>query len=449
LAQWLLKPATPEVIRKRQEAVSDLRPRLGLRERLAGISGRIPAGIDTSKLEQWASEPSVLPQWGRLVVSALTILLSFALAATVFDLLPWWILSVIGAAQGIVVLVLMSRTNQVLKQIEARARDLLELTEILGSLERERFTATLLTDLQSQLNVGTILPSQQLRALVSLVDLLNARRNQFFFPISIVLMWGTQMAYRLEGWRTECGASIERWFRILGEFEALLSVAGFAFENDTDPFPEIVTGGVCCQAMALGHPLLPKTSCVRNDVHLEGTRLLIVSGSNMSGKSTMLRTVGINVVLALAGAPVRAQSMRLCPFAIGATLRIQDSLQAGKSRFYAEITRIQQIVALAAGPLPLLFLLDELLHGTNSHDRFVGAVAILQALLERGALGMVTTHDLALAGIAESIGAKAQNVHFADQLEGGKMAFDYRMQSGGVQHSNAVALMRAVGLPVD
>ena len=200
---------------------------------------------------------------------------------------------------------------------------------------------------------------------------------------------------------------------------------------------------------AIGHPLLSASSCVRNDVRLGGDlRVLVVSGSNMSGKSTLLRALGVNVVLALAGATVRASSLQLCPLAIGATLRIQDSLQEGKSRFYAEILRLRLVVDLANGALPLLFLLDEVLSGTNSHDRLQGASAIVRGLIDRGAIGLVTTHDLALAEVADRLAPRAANVHFEDRFEDGVMRFDYLMRPGIVHNSNALALMRAVGLEV-
>ena len=194
---------------------------------------------------------------------------------------------------------------------------------------------------------------------------------------------------------------------------------------------------------------------VRNDVFLTPqTRLLIVSGSNMSGKSTLLRTVGVNVVLAMAGAPVRAATLTLTPLAVGATLHVHDSLQAGRSRFFAEISRIRSVADLA-GPLPapsstgLLFLLDELFQGTNSHDRKIGAEALLLNLIDRGAIGLTTTHDLALTAIADQSGGRAVNVHFEDELRDGELIFDYRMKPGPVTHSNALALMKAVGLPVN
>jgi len=175
---------------------------------------------------------------------------------------------------------------------------------------------------------------------------------------------------------------------------------------------------------------------------------MIVSGSNMSGKSTLLRTVGTNVVLAQAGAPVRARRLRISPLALGASIRVSDSLQGGTSRFYAEITRLHQIMELATGGLAVLFLLDELLHGTNSHDRRIGAEAIVRGLVERGAIGLLTTHDLALAHIAEALAPRAANVHFEDHLENGRMSFDYRLRAGVVEKSNALELMRSVGLEV-
>ena len=168
-------------------------------------------------------------------------------------------------------------------------------------------------------------------------------------------------------------------------------------------------------------------------------QLLVVSGSNMSGKSTFLRTIGVNAVLAQAGAPVRAASMRMSPLAVGATLRIQDSLQEGRSRFFAEITRIRELADLARGPVPLLFLLDELFHGTNSHDRLVGASGVLRSLVDRGAIGL----------IVDTLGARAGNVHFEDSFDGRDMRFDYRVKPGPVTKSNALALMRAVGLDIE
>src|SRR5262249_5095436 len=260
----------------------------------------------------------------------------------------------------------------------------------------------------------------------------------------------TQMAHAIEAWRRRCGPSIRAWIHVVGETEALCSLAAYAFENPDDPFAEVVASERgFYEGEGLGHPLLPRDVCVRNDLALTGDlRVLVISGSNMSGKSTFLRTVGINAVLALAGAPVRARRLRLTPVSIGATLRIQDSLQGGVSRFKAEVLRVRQVVDLTRGPLPLLFLLDEIFAGTNSHDRRIGADAVVRGLVEAGAIGLVTTHDLSLTQIPQERGPRAANVHFADRLEEGLLHFDYRLRPGVVQHSNALALMRAVGLKV-
>jgi DNA mismatch repair ATPase MutS len=235
----------------------------------------------------------------------------------------------------------------------------------------------------------------------------------------------------------------------VGEIEALAALATFAYERPEDPFPELVETGPVYEADGLGHPLIAATVAVRNDVRLgaNGPRVIIVSGSNMSGKSTLLRSVGVSVVLALAGAPVTAARLRVSALSLGATLHIEDSLQAGHSRFFAEILRIRTIADAARGTVPLLFLLDEILHGTNSHDRRIGAEGIVRALVGLGAIGLVTTHDLALTELPAMLGS-AVNMHFEDRLEDGKMIFDYRMRPGVVEHSNALALMRAIGLDV-
>jgi DNA mismatch repair ATPase MutS len=228
-----------------------------------------------------------------------------------------------------------------------------------------------------------------------------------------------------------------------------VSIGAYAFERPEDPFPELVEEGPLFDAQGMAHPLLPAARAVRNDLRLDAElRLLVVTGSNMSGKSTLLRSAGANAVLALAGAPVCATALRLSPLSIGASIGVSDSLQDGESHFYAEIKRVRQIVDLAKTGGAVLFLLDEIFDGTNSAERRVGAGAVVRALLERRAVGLVTSHDLALADIAESLAPRASNVHFVDHLEGERIAFDYRLKPGPVQKGNAIGLMRAVGLEV-
>ncbi len=254
----------------------------------------------------------------------------------------------------------------------------------------------------------------------------------------------------IEAWRRENGRLLGPWLASIAELEALSSLAALSFERPQWSFP-VLTESVepCFEAESLQHPLIAPSKCVPNDLMLGGNlRLLIVSGSNMSGKSTLLRSAGLNCVLAWAGAPVAAKGLHISALQPGASIRITDSLQDNRSRFFSEITRIRQIVELTQGSRPVLFLLDELLSGTNSHDRRIGAAGIVRKLVDSGAIGLITTHDLALADIEQDLGSRAGNVHFDDRAVDGHIDFDYVLRPGIVTRSNALALMHAIGLDV-
>ncbi|MGC8639143.1 MAG: MutS-related protein [Isosphaeraceae bacterium] len=450
LASWLLAPASPEDLRERHEAVVELRPRLDLREDLELLGSDVRSGIDPVALADWGKTPRVFRGIGPRIVAAILALCGLA-ALIGWAFFETGLLPLLGVVtvEGLFAWWLARRVQRVLAALDRRGHDLVLLGELLDRLEREPFQSALLKRLRELLETEGRPASEQIRRLARLLHLLDTRKNQLFAPFAAVLLWGTQLAMAIDAWRGGEGPAIALWLKAIGEFEALCALAAYAAENPADPFPEIVEGAAELAAEGLGHPLIPLDKCVRNDVSLGGdVRALVVSGSNMSGKSTLLRSVGVAAVMALAGLPARARRLRLSPLAVGATLRVQDSLQAGKSRFYAEITRVRQVVDLSAGPLPLLFLFDELFHGTNSHDRRLGAESVLRGLIDRGAIGLTTTHDLALAEIVSGIGPQAVNVHFEDRFENGQMLFDYTMRPGVVTHSNALALMRAVGLEV-
>jgi hypothetical protein len=451
LARWLLAPADAAEARGRQGAVAELRDKLELREALALAGEDVRAEVDPARLAAWATAPPSLAR-----ARAWPLVLAIALASAVI-IAGWlalrWGLTPVAIALGVDALVLRlfrDRVRAVQADVDRPGRDLLVLAQVVARFERERFTSERLRALAGKLASAGEPASRRIARLSRLVEWANAWRNQFFVPIGFVLLWPIHFAYAIERWRSRSGADVARWLEVVGELEALASLGGYAYERPDEPFAEISDDGPRLDAAGLGHPLLPRSGCVRNDLALGGDapRLVLVSGSNMSGKSTMLRTVGINVVLALAGAPVRAARMTLSPLQVGATLRIQDSLAEGASRFYAEITRLKLLVDLAQRQPPLLFLLDEILAGTNSHDRRIGAEAVVRGLVERGAVGLVTTHDLALTELGTALGARARNAHFEDRIVDGKLEFDYRMREGVVQHSNAIALMRAVGLDV-
>jgi hypothetical protein len=451
LAAWLKAPAARDEILSRHAAVRELVPLLDQRETLALAGDGVPAGVHTEALVAWSVRPSPLgPPLLRWIAAVLSLAGAGALVSLATGTFTPLLLVLI--LQGLLRARQRADLDKVLHSAVGHVRDLTILKDLLSRLERERFACPRLNAVQQRINSGTSAGSIAIRRLERLVEAHDWEHNIVFAMIAAPLMWSTHIGWMIEDWRRRHGQNIKTWLEAVGELEALSSLATYTFEHPADPFPTLESGdgGGTAQldAVALGHPLLPASRMIRNDVRLTGSdRLLVVSGSNMSGKSTLLRTVGINVVLALAGAPVRATSLALSPLAIGATLRIQDSLLEGRSRFYAEITRIRAIVDTAR-ERPLLFLLDELFHGTNSHDRFIGATGVLRSLLDLGAIGLITTHDLALTAIASELAPRAANVHFEDRFEGGEMSFDYRMKQGPVTRSNALALMRAVGLDV-
>jgi hypothetical protein len=447
LAAWLLEPSSREEIAARQEAIKEMSPKVDFRERLGFLAAEAPAWVPTASLISWARQPRLL--------------LSNSFRVTAFCL-PWLNLVLLLAGQWHWCLWVLAvqyslarsykrRVRKVTRTIGVVQHDLKCLAGMFECLEAENFSSERLRRVAASEQGGGVSASEAIHRLATLYSWIGSRGNPVVEVVNAWFMLETQVAFAVEAWRARFGTMVEPWLRRLGEIEALSSLAGYAFEHPADPFPEILPAlaPAQLQAESLKHPLIAETRSVGNDVSLgPDCRLIVVSGSNMSGKSTYLRTIGINLALALAGAPVRARQFRMTPLRIGASIRTLDSIQEGTSRFYAEITRLGQIVKLTGQETSLVFLLDEILGGTNSHDRRIGAGCVARSLVERGALGLITTHDLALARIAEEIQPPGANYHFEDQILNGKMSFDYRLRPGVVQKSNALELMRSVGLDV-
>ncbi|MDB6037344.1 MAG: mutS2 1 [Verrucomicrobiales bacterium] len=447
LADWLLAPAAPEEIRARQEAVAELRPKLDLRERLGLIAAEAQAWIRTEALIEWVNRPRMLhSKFIRVAAFCLP------LVSLVLFLSGQWLMFLAALAGQFAVASSCRRSvHQVVRDVGVAPGDLEWLAEVLRCLENEPFQSARLRRMEAESRCDGPTAAQAIQRLGKLNAWLESGANLVFVALCKFFLWETQFAFAIEAWRARFGPKVQVWLRSLADFEALSSLAGYAYENPTDPFPDLLSATETAQVEAegLGHPLLPESRCIRNDIELgPQNRLIIISGSNMSGKSTWLRSIGVNIVLASAGAPVRARKFRMTPVRIGASIRTTDSLQEGVSRFYAEIQRLGAIVKLAAETPPLIFLLDEVLSGTNSHDRRIGASCVARSLVERGALGLMTTHDLALTRIVDELTPPGQNFHFEDQLLDGRMSFDYRLRSGIVEKSNALELMRSVGLDV-
>ncbi len=450
LAAWLLSPARHQEIVLRQQAVAELSGKIDFRQELATCGENLSVPRGAGALLKWAEAAPVLQSPVLRVMATVLGMAGVAAIVTAFAFGWWLTLLVVLAVEGSLAYRLRRATEAVIEGVEGAAPELALIAALLRKIEEEPAISAKLQSVLERARSGGQTGSGCLARLRTIADFVDGRHNMLVRILDTPMMYTVQVAFAAEAWRKRHGKTLRQWLHAVAEYEALVSLATYAYEHPGDPFPELdASAGPRFEGEEMGHPLLPEQQCVRNSVRLgDSTRLLVVSGSNMSGKSTLLRVIGTNLVLAGAGAPVRARRVRMSRLTLGTAIRVTDSLQAGKSGFYAEITRLRQIMDLANGDAPVLFLCDELLHGTNSHDRRIGAEALLKALLERGAIGVVTTHDLALTEIAASDG-RMRNAHFEDQVVDGKMAFDYRLRDGVVTKSNALELMRSVGLGIE
>lgn len=448
LASWLLEAAGRDTIIARQSAIAELREISELREQLASCGQEDFEPLDIAALAQWASstEPKISMHWRWF--SPLLVLLTLAATAQYLATNHGRLLVLIVLIDATITFTLQKKTEQLFAGAERASKSLRLASVLIAQWEQQKFSSPLLQKLGEALHTKDESASRALVKLASLSQRMEHQKNLFVRFFDAPLLYSVQVACAAQAWKRSYGGVLELWLQTLAELEALQSLATYSFEHPNDPFPEIVEGRPCFEATALGHPLIPEVKCVRNDVALDNsTHLLLVSGSNMSGKSTLLRAVGVNSVLAMAGAPVRAAGLRISPLHVAASIQLNDSLQQGRSRFYAEILRLRAICTLAEEHPPVLFLLDELLDGTNSSDRLTGATGIANALLASGAIGLISTHDLALTTIGE--GAQTlRNVHFQEWIENGEMRFDFKLRDGVVTTKNGVALMRMIGLNV-
>ncbi len=449
LAGWLLSSAPTSMVLQRQQSIAELRDRLDFREDLAVLGETAEVGVRPEELSLWAESANQLTQrWILPAAVLLPVLLVGALILWNVTALASPFVAILLLELGVVRL-LRKRLTGILGRTEQAFDKLRLLADLTARLEHEPLDAPLSKQLLQRLSSAGVPASRTIARLATIVQFIEARRNFIVQILDLPLLYSVHAALAAERWRRDHGRAVAAWLEAIGEFEALISLSAYSHEHPDDPFPELIDGDASFVGVGLGHPLLPQETCVRNDVTIGGpTRVLLISGSNMSGKSTLLRTVGINTVLAMAGAPVRARHLRLSPLQVGANIRINDSLHKGSSRFYAEITRLRELNESALRKPSLLFLLDEVLQGTNSRDRFIGAQGVIRALIDRGAIGLVTTHDLALTAIDVGGLERVRNLHFQDQLVDGRMQFDFELHEGVVTKSNGIELMRSIGLDV-
>jgi len=443
----------PDAVLARQHAVRDLAARFAFREALSTAGGVLgDEKPDPSPIIAWAEGKqglSALFAWSAWVLPAIAF--GVMVVGSALQARPGTMAALIFAELAVGVAI-GERLTPMLSAVSARESALTRWRAMIAAIEREPFASPLLAQTRDVLAAGPRLASDEMAALERIVGFSDARRSEVFrFFIGPLLMWDVHCAFALLRWRARAGERVRGWLAALAEVEALAGLAGFAFEHPDFAWPELASEPAF-EARALAHPLIADDHRVGNDVRLPSAgRALVVTGSNMSGKSTLLRAIGANAVLAFAGAPVCARALTIGPARVATSMRIDDSLEQGVSHFYAELRRLKRVLDLAREKVggPALFLLDEILHGTNSRERVIGACAVVRDLLDRGALGAVSTHDLGITALERELGGRVENVHFEEQVQGEKMTFDYVLKPGIVQSSNALRLMRAVGIGVN
>lgn len=451
LAEWLQNVCDGDTIRLRQARAQGLKNELVLRESLACIPDSPQWANAERLLMEWVQESGQPMPWWVVVWSLLIGVIAIPVIALVLmDVLPLKILLTVILLQAPAIALTRRQIRSVAQRMDNVDSALRQFGAVIGVFERHSVEEPAIRDLQNRFHSESETASQAIRRLGRLTQWLNnATRNQFFAPIAWACGLFVLLTFLLERWRLKHGRDVADWLETTACLEASLSVAGYSFDHPDDCLPVISDTQPELIAEQLGHPLLKESACVRNSVSLTAEKpLLLISGSNMSGKSTFLRSLGASVVLTLCGSVVRAKSFRTYPFQVATAMRVSDSLQEGRSLFFTVVRRLKTVVDLTEQPRIVLFLLDEILNGTNSHDRRRGAEAVIRSLVAHHALGIVTTHDLALTQIADSMSDQALNKHFEDRITDGQMTFDYTLRDGVVERSNAIELMRMLGLDV-
>jgi hypothetical protein len=452
LAGMLLHPAAAAAANARQEAVKELAPLLELREQV-GLLGRWGfEDLPAESFESWLdAEQSNFPRWPRVVLLVLTASWIVALAVGLFLHIDTPLLlrnvAALLAVQAAVCFPLRAKVQGEIDAAKSLSSETGILREGIRILRESKFQAKRLVELQREVEGEDRALAQLQRPLI----VVEQRTKEWYYALGLLFCAGTHAAIALDAWKRQHAEPMRRWLTAWAEFEVLLAVGTYAAEREQNVYPEVVESDghtALFAAEGMVHPLLPRDKAVANDVILgDGMQFLLISGSNMAGKSTLLRAIGTNAVLASLGAPVTARSMRLCAVKIGASITISDSLAEGKSKFLAEVERLKALVTLAReNPGQMLFLIDEVLSGTNSLDRKAAAESVLRSLVLAGGIGAISTHDLTLASLANIAELHGRNVHMASADEDDPLGFDYLLKDGMNRTTNAMAIVRMLGL---
>ncbi|MGB4770025.1 MAG: MutS family DNA mismatch repair protein [Chitinophagaceae bacterium] len=450
LAGWLSAPAKAAEIAARQDAAKALAKQIDWTQSFRAKAGMSTITIATEQsIRKWLSEPAHFLQksyWHvvRFVVPAIAVA---TLLAYIFDYIDFQQFLVALSVFGMVAFLITKQVQPQYEQLNKISPQVDTLSTALGVIESAQFDNPTLMALRDQL------VNQQTRASVS-IQALNKILGRFdyklnpvvYVPLNLLFLWDLQQVLQLEQWKKAHTVDVGHWFEVLSEMESLVSIATLHFNHPSWCFPEIQETKPEFTATAIGHPLIPPSKMVTSSFSTIGKgQINIITGSNMAGKSTFLRSVGVNLVLGSMGAPVCASAMRFTPLMVMSSMRIKDNLEENTSTFYAELKKLKEIILAVKHQQPVFILLDEILRGTNSNDRHIGSKALIRQLLNDEAIGLVATHDLELATLAADQPG-IHNYHFDVQVQGEELFFDYILKDGICNSLNASLLMKKIGI---
>lgn len=450
-ADWLLHQALPGMILQRQETVKELTPETGWRQQLqsCGIATKITIATQ-QRIEKWLEQPVSFS--GKLLWN----ILKYLLPAISFSFLTLHLINILDASIFYPLMLLMLAVSFAISkliisdylQLNRIAPELESLSESISLIEKKEFKTDLIKKLQAKYKTGLVTSSESIKKLKKVLDLLDIRLNPLvFIPLNTFLFWDLQQIFTLEKWKIANKHNIRDWFGTLAEIECLSSIANLAFNHPENSFPRISNKEGVFIADSMGHPLIAKEKMVCNSFSTEGVNQMnLITGSNMAGKSTFLRSIGINIVLAMIGSTVFARSLALSPMKVLSSMRVNDNLEESTSTFYAELKKLKEVINSVYNNEKVFLLLDEILRGTNSADRHAGSKALIKQLIHHKAVGLIATHDLELAKLADEFPDKIHNYHFDVQVANDELYFDYKLKRGICQSMNASLLMKKIGI---
>jgi hypothetical protein len=452
-ARWLLHPSPVEQIINRQKAIKELGPQFQWRQQLQSFGVAHPVNIRIeNKIQEWLKEPF------RFIDKVYWRILRFAMPLISFTLLGLHIAGIINGSLFYPLITLMLLLSfgvsklvmPVYTHLDKATSQLETLSDSIEWIEKKKFTSNLLIALQRSYLSDSTFSSQTIKRLKQILDRFDIRLNPLvFIPLNTFLFWDLQQVLILENWKKINKDHIGDWFQSLAEFESISSLANLSFNHPHWTSPILTEKPGTVIADSLGHPLIPKEQLVYNSFDTEGTGLLnLITGSNMAGKSTFLRSVGVNIVLAMMGSDVCAKTFAVSHMKVFSSMRVSDNLEENTSTFYAELKKLKDIIQAVYNNEKVFLLLDEILRGTNSADRHTGSKALIKQLIQHNAAGLIATHDLELTKLADDYPGRIENYHFDVQVANEELYFDYKLKRGICQSMNASLLMKKIGIEI-